>query len=407
MGKRTHQIRVNDLELKALNEFRVKNGERPIYPRKETSGNQRVWVNKEEKSCILELRGLEDSSEDLGVDSRNVKHAWIKSDTASIFVVNPEYDDGSLTVSKIEDVLSRIIERIDTKFISRKVKFPKQDSDLMCDVIVTDSHVGMDSNPKNTGLFTYKYGKSEYLESIEIVKRAIYSKFTMHGIFDKLCISDLGDQQDGFNGFTTRGGHSLPQNMTNAEVFDLCVDTEVGLIIELREAGIAKKIVLRKVVNDNHSGDFGLLIAKTVQKIINIIYNDDVVEVDILTRFLEHRYFGDHCDILTHGKDKQYMKFGLPLLLNDKTIRFINDYIDHYGINAKYIHVKKGDLHQLGYQRTKRFDYQNFMSFAPPSSWVQHNFGDSYSGFTVQVISKSHNQIDSTNYFLDYSRLKH
>ena len=44
------------------------------------------------------------------------------------------------------------------------------------------------------------------------------------------------------------------------------------------------------------------------------------------------------------------------------------------------------------------------MSFAPPSSWVQHNFGDSYSGYSIQVIPKNTNEISHTDYFLDYKK---
>jgi len=35
-------------------------------------------------------------------------------------------------------------------------------------------------------------------------------------------LGGLGDLMDGYNGHTTRGGHELPQNMTNEEAFDSC-----------------------------------------------------------------------------------------------------------------------------------------------------------------------------------------
>ena len=95
------------------------------------------------------------------------------------------------------------------------------------------------------------------------------------------------------------------------------------------------------------------------------------------------------------------MNRGLPLNLNDRAINFINDYLDHYDIKTKYIHVEKGDLHQVAYQRTKKFDYRNFMSFAPPSAWVTHNFGDCYSGFSLQIIPKDSNLIQHIDYFFD------
>ena len=124
----------------------------------------------------------------------------------------------------------------------------------------------------------------------------------------------------------------------------------------------------------------------------------------MLERFIEHRSWGNHTWLLCHGKDAKFQFKGLPLILNDKTINFINEYIKFYNIDGKYIHFEKGDLHQLGYQKTTNFDYRNYMSFAPPSAWQQHNFGDAYAGYSIQVIPKYSNQISHTDYFLDYRK---
>lgn len=96
------------------------------------------------------------------------------------------------------------------------------------------------------------------------------------------------------------------------------------------------------------------------------------------------------------------MKSGMPLKLDDKTQRFISQYIDKYKIQSRYIHFEKGDLHQIGFNKCKQFDYRNFMSFAPPSNWVQHNFGDGYSGYSIQVIESNTREIKHIDYFLDY-----
>ena len=88
--------------------------------------------------------------------------------------------------------------------------------------------------------------------------------------------------------------------------------------------------------------------------------------------------------------------------LDDKTKNFIMSYINRHNINNKCIHFEKGDLHQLGFSKCKEFDYRNFMSFAPPSNWVQHNFGDTYSGFSMQVIDKDTPNIQHTDIFLNY-----
>ncbi|MBG7631041.1 MAG: hypothetical protein IZT56_11505 [Bacteroidetes bacterium] len=337
-----------------------------------------------------------------GISPEKIRHYWHKSEHFSLNVQEEKQDQ---TV-KIGDVFDSIIEKHLKDFTPIKRTQPSSKSNKALKVTITDSHVGMNPNPGNNSLFQYEYNSKIYNKSIQKVYNSILKEYSTFGTFDLLLLDDLGDLADGWNGYTTRGGHNLPQNMTNAEVFEVCVDAYVNLIRSLVEANVANKIILRCICNDNHSGDFALIINKGIQKIINLMYSNDIVEVDILERFIEHRTYGDHCFVLTHGKDKEQMKGGLPVVLNDKAIRLINDYIEHYDINSKFIHVEKGDLHQIGYQRTKKFDYRNFMSFAPPSSWIQHNFGDSYSGYSIQVIPKFNNEISHTDYFIEYDKRK-
>jgi len=369
-------------------------------------GNNRYYVSKENQEKLYRYRGFDEAiikeCIDKGISPAKVRHYWHKSEHFSLNVQETQEDN----TEKIGDIFNNIIQKYIGEFKPYSRPKIKLSEKKLCKITVTDSHVGMDPNPNNNSLFQYEYNDKIYNNSIVKVYDSILKEFLTHGTFDVLEIDDLGDFADGWNGYTTRGGHDLPQNMSNAEVFEVCVDAYVSLIRNLVEANVANKIILRCVTNDNHSGDFALVINKAIKKIINLIYSEDLVEVDILKRFIEHREYGDHCFILTHGKDKEQMKSGLPIVLNDRAIRLINDYIEHYDIKSKYIHVEKGDLHQIGYQKTKRFDYRNFMSFAPPSSWIQHNFGDSYSGYSIQVIPKNTNEISHTDYFLEYDKRK-
>jgi hypothetical protein len=360
--------------------------------------------------CTYVLRkrnkGIIEASRSLQVDTTNVKHLWLKDKNSSLFVKNPDYKEPELI--EVTKSLENAIESVLSKFKKEDyIFYPNQhESNLKAlKVTISDDHVGLEPNPNGNGLFKYDYNAEIYSNSYQKVFNSIVKEFNTHGKFDLLLFDNLGDEQDGFNGLTTRGGHKLPQNMSNAEVFETCIDVKVRIIKSLVENNIANKIILRKVTNDNHSGDFGHTINLAVKKIINLIYSNDIVEVETLTRFLEHRIYGDHCFILTHGKDANQMFKGLPLKLDDKTINYINDYIRFYDIKSKYIHVEKGDLHQIGYNKCNTFDYRNFMSFAPPSSWVQHNFGDCYSGYSIQVIPKFENEISHTDYFLDYKKL--
>lgn len=297
------------------------------------------------------------------------------------------------TIDYLEEIKSIFSE---LKFDKQK-PFKKQKSSRALKVTLSDVHVGMSVN---NSLFEYKYGKEEYQNSMNTVFQSVMSEFMGNGRFDVIIIQDLGDGLDGYNGQTTRGGHSLEQNMSNNEAYRTFVTGKLTLIKSIVEADIANAIEVYDTVNCNHSGDFGYTASYATKLYTEAVYKN--VKYTIFEKFIEHFFYGEHCFIQSHGKDKQYMKSGMPLKLDDKTQRFISQYIDKFRIQSKYIHFEKGDLHQIGYNKCKQFDYRNFMSFAPPSNWVQHNFGDGYSGYSIQIISPDKREIKHIDYFLDY-----
>jgi hypothetical protein len=374
----------------------------------ESGKTNKKRLDQEQQLKLNEYRynqGVINACENVGVDPTTAPMLWLKTKKESVRVTNPlfvpkEEKEISQTITDaIESVISKFTH-IDYNFKLKPLKSNKK----ALKVTISDDHVGLEPNPNDLGLFKYEYSGEIYANSYEKVFSSIVKEFNTHGIFDLILLDNLGDEQDGWNGLTTRGGHSLPQNMTNSEVFETCIDVKVKMVKSIIENKLANKVILRKVSNDNHSGDFGHTINIAVKKIINLLYSSDIVEVETITQFMEHRIYGNHCFILTHGKDTKQMFKGLPLVLNDKTINFVNDYIRFYDIKSKYIHLEKGDLHQIGYNKCSTFDYRNFMSFAPPSSWVQHNFGDCYSGYSIQVIPKHDNEISHTDYFIDYKK---
>lgn len=364
-----------------------------------TDEEYELWNKIKDNDFIInQVNQLEEECNEAGIDVDDVKHYWYKSENFSIFANNPDTPIDNV-LDKFEELASKYSQEV-----RRKIDPKPVETHRAIKVTTTDDHVGLEPNPDNNALFQYEYNADVYRNSMDKVYNSVMKEYNTFGRFDFLLLDNLGDQEDGWHGETVRGGHDLPQNMSVDEVFDVVVDTKVNQIINFAEEGVANQIILRKCVNDNHSGDFGHIVNKAVQKIINRIYDEEYVKVEHLTRFMEHRFYGDHCFILTHGKDKEHMRSGLPLKLNNKTINYINEYIDFYDIKEPYIHVEKGDLHRLGYDKTKKFDYRNFMSFAPPSAWQQTNFGDGYSGYSIQVIPKFSNEISHTNYYLDYEK---
>jgi len=201
-------------------------------------------------------------------------------------------------------------------------------------------HVGLNPNPNNKSLFGYEYNEEIFNEHINRVIESVLKEYSNNGAFDLLLIDDLGDSLDGYNGLTTRGGHGLEQNMTNEQAFSTYVKGKLRLVETLIDAGVANSYEVRNVTDCNHSGSFGAIANISIKMILERVYEKDVVKFTILERFMEHFEYGVHTFILTHGKDGKYMFKGLPYTLNDKTTAFVNDYIDHYGINTKRVELK-------------------------------------------------------------------
>lgn len=337
--------------------------------------------------------------DEAGIDPRLTKLWWDKRDSGmSICYINPT--PPSVRNYNLDEALGDIVEGINTDGIKRWEPI-QTESEKALNVVISDAHVGM--CPKG-GMFAYEYNAEVYKEKMKGVFSNIVKEYETHGHFEEIVISNLGDQEDGWMEQTTRGGHNLPQNMRPSEIFNACTTAHVELVESIVAMGITNKVILRSCTNDNHSGVFADVVATGTKMIINKMFSDDVVEVDILDDFVSLRTFGNHAFLLTHGKDKDHMKRGWTLQLNDGMKNKVNEIIDYLEIKEPYIHVLKGDLHQIGYERTSRFDYRNYCSFAPPSPYVQSNFGISYSGYSIQVIPKWSNEIATTEYFLDYKK---
>lgn len=345
------------------------------------------------------ITAIEQECNEVGIPLSSVKHYWYKGEHFSINALNPL----DRTLQFLEAIQSICDERLGG-IIRKPTKIQKIDTPIAMKVTLSDMHVGLEPNPKQEGMFAYSYNKEIFYHNIDTVFSQIQNQYNSYGVFDLLIIDDLGDGLDGYEGKTTRGGHGLEQNMSSKESFEVFVSAKLSLIERCIDSGFANKYLIRNVCNDNHAGSFASISNMAIKMLLDRIYEDAVVDFYILEKFMSHYTYGDHAFIITHGKDNKYMFKGLPYKLDDKTITFINQYIDHYGIKNKFIHLEKGDLHRIGYDRTKKFDYRNYMSFAPPSAWVQHNFGDGYCGFSIQIVPKYGGDISHTDYYFDLTK---
>jgi len=264
--------------------------------------------------------------------------------------------------------------------------------------VYTDTHVGLNPNPKGISQYGGKWDREELFERCDYMINKIIDNQTS----DILIVDDLADFVDGQDGFTTRGGHKLPQNMSNREVFDNGFDFKVRLVDKLSPRFASVKF--NSVTNGNHCGDMGYYVNKAVKQFVEQRYPN--VDFNIHETFLSHYFMGNHCFIVTHGKDMDHMKFGFKPHIDTKQIDKIESYIKHHKLynQSKFIHVCKGDSHQALFDMSSSddWDYMNYPAFAPSSDWVQTNFSKGRSGFVIEEYAVNHNDKSIKPYWFEW-----
>lgn len=295
-----------------------------------------------------------------------------------------------------ENVVEVVKDEIDFDSIISKhinpvsVKVEKQYNQCDFDVLTySDVHIGMDTNAKKNSMYSVLWNADEVIKaSNEIVKNIVQNQQS-----DLLIVDDLGDLLDGFNGKTTRGGHDLPQNMTNSEVFDCALKFKMNIIDKLIYH--YNRIEFNNITNDNHSGDFSYFLNSAFKSLAEQKYRN--ISVTNYRNFISHYFVNDVCFIITHGKDDSTLKFGFKPQLDTKQIEKIDQYCKHNDIykKAKKIIFKKGDSHQTLFDMagSDDFYYYNYPALSPSSQWVQNNFKKGRRGFVIESFIGTENTI--------------
>lgn len=251
----------------------------------------------------------------------------------------------------------------------------------------SDVHIGMDTNSKGNSMYATKWNKESILESLAIMVNHVRENEQS----DTLVVDELGDFLDGFQGQTTRGGHKLPQNMTDEEVFDLGLEFKIHLATEL--STIYKKVIFNNICNDNHAGSFGYFVNSAFKRYVD----EHLVGVEVVNhrQFMNHYFIGSTCFIITHGKDDSTLKFGFKPQLDSKGLEKIDQYCKQNDIykQANRIIFKKGDSHQALFDMctSDDFYYFNYPALSPSSQWVQNNFKKGRRGFVLESFTQSTN----------------
>lgn len=337
----------------------------------------RTYIKRNRLRLLDEHEGIYNATNELDVPNTSVKHMWLKTKQSSIFVKNPEYIEPQTEVElekeiDFTNIFKDLVVPIKLPKIERKL-----DLSLFDRLVYTDVHVGMEVNQNGYSLYDGAWNELELNKRLEtMVSQTLINKQS-----DTLIIHELGDFMDGYDAVTTRGGHSLPQNMDNQKAFDVGLSFKIKLIDAL--IPYYNSIECINICNDNHAGSFGYIVNSAFKAYIELKY--DNVKVTNQRKFIDHYIVENRCFILTHGKDDKNMKFGFKPHLDAVQIEKIKNYIDEYRLHYFTIEFSKGDSHQLllDFTSSSAFEYQNFGAFSPPSDWVKTNFKNTNSSFIV------------------------
>ena len=273
------------------------------------------------------------------------------------------------------------------------VKSFKMGSSGLCGNIgmvnISDLHVGMHPNKDDNSLWDAKWDRDTIISTIMTVINGMSVFKKQNGGFDLLVVNLTGDLVDGFNQETTRGGHKLPQVMSNIEQSDVCVEAILRLVEGLTEE-LSVPIVVYANSNSNHGGDFEYI---TLQKLkLHLRYK---LGVDMeLSNKLALGYIIPGTEkpvVILHGKDKDFQSRPLPAYIDDK-----DDYKIESIINAVHKEraslkplVIKGDSHRFVQQNKKNFYWVANSACSPDSDWVKNNFFNAGTGAcTVAIYNK-------------------
>jgi len=347
--------------------------------RQRTKPNKRKFVETQKKfdkdgEIVSTVEKLQSKPIDIPEGFEVIKISTSKTTGQQWIQYAPKKETPSEVVESFdfESIIKKYIKPIKQKKVK---KFEgSKDFDTLT---ITDVHIGMDTDVDNNTMYSKEWNKEELMKSADIV----IEKTLEEQESSILYVDELGDLLDGFNAQTTRGGHSLPQNMTNEECFDAALEFKLKILYGLVDN--YQEIHFNNICNDNHSGAFGYFVNEAFKQIAELQFTN--VTVTNHRKFINHYFVNDICFIITHGKDDKSLKFGFKPHLDLKGAEKIDQYCKQNKIykNSELVIFKKGDSHQALFDMctSDDFYYFNYPALSPSSNWIKNNFKLGRRGF--------------------------
>jgi hypothetical protein len=152
--------------------------------------SNRFRLKVDEIEVLNQYRAIKTASDEIGIDDKDVKHGWLKSEKSSMFFTNPLYkEENSFDINSIN--FKELFGNIEP-IVVKKVENNKKTA-LFDRLVFTDVHVGMDVANSGYSLYDLKWDKEELFKRLDIMVEHTVE----HQKSNTLIINDLGDFLDG------------------------------------------------------------------------------------------------------------------------------------------------------------------------------------------------------------------
>ena len=356
---------------------------KPIYTGSERTED--VETKRFLSSKPLSPKEIEDLA---GVDNINtyVARVWDKLQTDGnwTYSIDIRYRlKGFYNKDELKDKLKELMPDINPSSLPA-TKWEVRDQALI--ILIADDHVGA---VNTTNLFDSP--AISYRDRLDIVAEEVQR---LGQSFDEVHIISLGDQLNGWNSQTTRGGHEV-KSLSNKDQFDIYVKSRIDFYNAMFTSGISQNYYVYDMENSNHSGlGFSYMANQYLDMYLEAKF-PWVTRTSIFD-MIDGFQYGKHLILMGHGKDEKHQKLPFPAVLNAKTDLYLYEFMVNKGygkeVNTTYY---KGDLHQFGTQMGKFGRYVNVPSIAGNSDYGDINFGNTRAGALLEIIDKESYRVTS------------
>ena len=243
-------------------------------------------------------------------------------------------------------------------------------------LFLSDMHIGAKCNSYT--LYDNPWDKEELQRRLDM----IITNVNTLGPFNEIVLCLLGDNLDGMDGQTARRDHIMPQNMDNMEQLETFIEVMVPFIDNLYI--MCNSLKIYSVKEGNHDGIAGYMASLALKHLIGKYYSS--VPFILFKEFIGKFEVNSHTYCICHGKDAQFMKKPMPLVLDERTKVMIYEWMENNDIKGgDKVHFVKGDLHSNALSSCNLFDYRNVLSLFGASDYSNFNYSRNAYGISYDL----------------------